>query len=475
MQVTTEIDRSEVASLAGHSWAPNFPGLERVPDAQQVQSRPGRVVAIWPDSAIKSHAAVRVVPTLLVPDAEMREFLAWINTYAGLGAPLTSLVRVMDSDEFTLWSLLAREQSSSGRDETAVLAWATAAVCEALGHAKSRDRQSPLSRSAIESTLARALGATVCNAAIQLEVSSRVEHAWRSVVSSSFTARAREAEPGSLGSSGLDFFLTSCDWLRHFWREATDERLSRSPVSVALRDIAGAMGARRLPAEVERQIQELDHSSSLGSRERQVMGFDQLVRIARTSTLSRDAMDLVVGYAASSVAPGSLQHVRLVVDDPAASVLAVWAFGVFSFMRNPLAALTFGGSLPLRIGQGCMGIASTFDPVSADVGVAEYKMLMERDIATAQFSTQIGGRLLVELVPGVDMPTRMQNESAQREITSQQTAVSTLHDVRQHAIEILHLLDQSRSAESPRTQESLWDPPDAGAGRSSARKRRRSR
>lgn len=449
MRMSADLDRTAVAILAAHSWTPRAAGVPLRSMSHSTGVNAGRVLAVWPE---EDASALRYSPVLLMPDTDVREFLAWMSTYGGLETPVTGQVRVMGPEEFFGWE--SESTTHSEVLESAILAWAAAAVCEADFHAQSRSTSHPPSRGAIESTLARALAATIVRTDPDGRLAARVERAWRDVT-------GLGADAGAYGSSAeLSFFSVIQSFFRDHGRLLRDSEIpSTDGPAFALMELFGVYADRRFPRELRDVLHELDAGSRRGARERQVMAFDRFVQLIRLSPVARDTIDVLIGYAASAVAPGSLQHSRLVLSESGAGVLASWAFGVFSYLRDPTSVIAFQGNLPLRIARGCLRQVSVFDPVVADLAISEYRMLREVLGSSVQFPTQSGGRLIVELAPGIELPTRAQpagpaHRESEAPVDASESALRRIRDRVSELVRVLDEVDPQHSREQP--DSGLW-------------------
>ena len=347
---------------------------------------------VWPHSSGESPRKARLPPLIAIDRERQREFFAWVSTFLTDLSPFTAHCRVVDpSDLARVESLDEREPSLAGVEG--------ASVALILVEAKLAGEPSPglgLCRRSLSYALARsvALGAAA-------EAEDQVAESWLRL-----QQRAAPTRP-----------LSKLDSLRRVWREVA--RLT-APERTTQLDLGVAGGPRTLPAacrelfsagEVQRaswtslvqgdlELTEAPKSME-GSREDRVTVLERsIARLRRLPNGEGSEKAFAAGYLASRVAPGSIEHLPLVVSSAQEFAGAEYWYALAAGLSKHSDARAFSRGVGGRLLRDLLRRESLSASPEADVSIPELDVLLAGD-RPAEIGASFPGYLLVELGLGV--------------------------------------------------------------------------
>ena len=322
---------------------------------------------------------------VVIPDADRREFFAWVSTYCPFATPLTQWCRVVDEGE------LARVQSLEvvPRYGGVASAWAGAIVGESILHLGAGSKLSELSITTLQ---ARASF-----------VAARAFGLWGSDKARIAAMGQHESARNILGLASLGPNLKEHQELWTVLEALSSETGTRSPeFDLQLRLIIGACDDIRKTGFVSRPtmlktMEELGWSEKLAEfeqcgAEQRVALFDKaaegLVRFEPSVHQSLRALgEFMVAYFAARIGGSASAHIplltRLVGSHP---MVAMW-YGVASALYKPeIWGAEFDGLGRLTLKE--LAFPLRFDdPPRCDIAVGELDVLVDPGAAGADFQS----------------------------------------------------------------------------------------
>lgn len=393
----TDLSRKELLTLLAMDDRGELPKLS---EQQSIPTpRPGKVILVWQSRPLTSDTLPSVI---LVDDAELTDFLAWTATYLPTFRPLTALIRVMGTREFEEYACL-EDGGSLGQLAGATLGLV---VCEAYLYTHGRKSLSELSANACTATLsfsmtrALALGhsrdlslkiedrwssARVLTKQSQLPVKPEIVRLpWVAVLALSSEDLSVPAHRGTGLSKSM---MTAC------FESYQTKKISDKTWRLLTKNWKVASGA-------------LDEMS--GPREDRVKAFRRAVEDSSQRSDRSEVVPMIVGYLASRIAPGSLDHIDLLPNHLPQACL--W-YGLFAGLANSTSVQNFGQGLGLRIVRALVRRDTVFDKPSCDISLRELATLSESHRNDIGVRTTYPGYIEIELAPGVNSVLKTRTSS----------------------------------------------------------------
>ncbi|MDL5046551.1 hypothetical protein QQ054_10950 [Oscillatoria amoena NRMC-F 0135] len=355
----------------------------------EYEPEPRNLWACWADNPSQDDDLPRLI---VVADDDLNDFLAWAVTFLPNIRPLTAYVRVLP---WSVFEMARTRPSELASGNLPILAGAT--LGEAMMHAVGRGFFEGLPLTAFESTFSATLG----RALMRGFSSELVQHAgmnWR--FARQLTEQpTRQAVPEALDDvwsiilrvSGKRFFRTDfsprleaicagCDELRHAgalssfsWHNISQGRMSDSSA-------ADAMSS---------------------SKERRVEVFEAAAAELMQNSSDQFSASFLVGYLASLVSGGSLEHAPLVFPlQERLPMVMVW-YGICSALLPDTRVLTDFSHLGLRIVRAMGGHEELLALPNCDIALAELEVLLRGDPRARRFRQTNASFLRVEVAPNV--------------------------------------------------------------------------
>lgn len=350
---------------------------------------PRNLWACWSDSPSQDDDLPRLI---VVADDDLNDFLAWAVTFLPNIRPLTAFVRILP------WSVFEMARSRPSELASGILpVLAGATLGEAMMHAVGRGFIEALPLTAFESTFSATLG----RALMRGFSSELIQHAgmnWR--FARQLTEQpTRRAIPEALDdvwsiilkvsdrrffrpdfSSRLEAICEGCDELRRTgslssftWHNISQGRMSNFSA-------ADAMSA---------------------SKERRVEVFETAAAELMQNSSDQFSASFLVGYLASLVSGGSLEHAPLVFPLQERLPMVMLWYGICSAFLPDTRVLTDFSHLGLRIVRAMGGHEELLALPNCDIAVAELEVLLRGDPRARSFRQTHASFLRVEVAPNV--------------------------------------------------------------------------
>ncbi len=384
---------------------------------------------VWSDD---SPTDIAVLPQVIVASPEVaNDLFAWLGTYAPSYRPLTAFAHVIDHD-------VARQIDPKHTPSLGALEGACVAtiLCEVLPHANGDE----VFGTALEScgfVIARALSVGYAGV-----LKDRLRNFW-------YILHGQPVPPHCEEVWSVITHLTknsSSSWLPGMYTVGDTTPTARIVEYVSLlRD------GRTIPDDVLLQSIAVDQRQHLpeslglmeGPREQRVAAFEHvsgsLMQGDSRTIMSRA---FVLGYLASRIAPGTLEHLSLLraLENRLPGVM-LW-YGLCAGLSGGTELVQRLGSVGNRILRELRRRESLFDPPRCDVAISELTVLKRSSEPTAISGLASAGRLIVELLPGVNATVRIGKRAA----TEVQPV--DVQELQATVAELRHALNRSQQLQS---------------------------
>lgn len=352
---------------------------------------------VWQDDPRE----VLTLPALIVTVSEQRDFFAWASTYLNTLRPLTAYIRVS--------SYHAAEQALKLQTPPTLHRLESACAGLILGETATyldgrRDLMQVPARTCAGTysfVMARALGLGVLVAE-----KSEISSAW-------FEARELTRQSNlPLSRSVLQapwFVLLGLE--NGTWKSDPSETQLSRPVLDACLDLY-------LKGEVDnRQWQSLEPEAPgvgdlgdmmRGPREDRVVALEEIASKLRRRAAATPPVSLsfVLGYCASQIAPGTMDHLQLLApyvhDFPG---VLMW-YGLCAGLHRRSTVGSYAGGLGRRTIREVLREEALLDRPTCDVGLAELQILNSKERGRYTFRTNSSAQIEVELAPCISATFR---------------------------------------------------------------------
>lgn len=358
---------------------------------------------VWPERPDGQSVLSPLPPIIAVEVGRQREFFAWVSTFLTGFSPFTAHCRVVDPRALASVEAIHSEQPRLGGLE---------AACVALILVEAQVAGEPvptvgLCRRSLSFGFARAiaLGGLRQNEA-------QIADGWIRL-----QQRTGSRRP-----------LAQMDSLRQAWRavdrladaaNATQLEFERSEsqagISAACRELLASGAIRRDTwASLVQSTPDLwDAPEEMeGSRESRVTCFERSVaRLRRGSKGNQTEASFAVGYLASRVAPGSIEHLSLVLGSAQDFAGSEYWYALAAGLSKDGEARNLGRGVGGRLLRDLLRHESLSAPPEADISMPELEVLLTGD-QPPEIPASFPGYLQVELALGVTTPVRWAGRTA---------------------------------------------------------------
>lgn len=334
------------------------------------------------------------LPVAVVVEArERRDFLAWVATYLRGFRPFTAHCRVIDAS-FAAKYLQREREVSLGRLENACLGVILGeAATEGYGQSDLRSPSLAVCMGTYSYAMSRALALGMLPREAQL-----VTEGWTSV-----------RRIARYGRGPLDISALKEVWSVILGLSAGDDQrgyveFPAAPTAIfeACRDLyeTGEMQAPRWTALVG-DVPELRSvpAEMRGAREERVVAFEKALGVLGNQGWSRPHAGFLCGFLASEIAPGSIDHLRLLSPWVRRfGSVSVW-YGLCAGLRTDSDVRDHSSGLGRSILRDILWSESAVDRPRCDIAVSELEVLSGAVDHLLEFRTRNQGQLEVELIP----------------------------------------------------------------------------
>ncbi|HLH16251.1 MAG TPA: hypothetical protein VKX45_03480 [Bryobacteraceae bacterium] len=365
------------------------PAFERVDELPRLRSE---LMLVWP---VDPHERPMLPSVIVLPERGTRDFLAWTSTYLAEYRPLTALVRVLEEPE-TRRYFRPEPIRWLGRLQNVC---ASLVLAETITHLEGDRDLSSLPGVAFGNTysFSRARDLALWGAS---DPRDRLFERWRSArnlmrqprlpfdsrdLTLPWSIVAIIAAGGSIGpeESGQRRMIEAARQV------FTDGNIREDLWSHLL--VQGGLSQSQVPRK--------------SSREDRVVAWEAIARQWPESSSAQEIYAFICGYLADAIAPGSFEHVNLVLRsarDPRRTLL--W-YGLFAGLTPASAVRDAFNGLGRRLLRDIMADASVLDRPRADIALPELELVAAR-AGRPLFFTASSSAVHVEIAPCISTLVR---------------------------------------------------------------------
>lgn len=388
----TPLRRDELLSIVQNERPSNlFPIL--VDQFKQIGESPTDPIAVWQDNPIPEWPLPNL---LIIPAASKSEFLAWTSSFVKI-KPLTSVIRILDYDTLNLTGNPIRKTERIMRSVAGLV------IAEALTYLEQGAPK--LTLRPCEGTFSFAVGRSVLSVLGDRGL-SLAGFNW---------FRTRQALANKLTKLRSEELRQPWAAILHLLGAKIDEfdllpAIQRCVDDLYKNGIVSAEHWRNLTREIP-EVQSLE-GLMRETREERVITLERALRSLTSRNLKREQASFIAGYLLSMVAPGTLEHWKLL--DPVKNVFptsGLW-YGLCAAIRQETAIPSYGGGLGRLIIRELERNIDLLERPTCDVAIDELEVLGPA-YKVDQFATASNTNVEVEISPGVTIPFRsMAKDSA---------------------------------------------------------------
>lgn len=361
------------------------------------------VTVLWRDDQRETEGIPDVV---LVERERQQDFFAWITTFVPFLRPFTAYCRVVEPEVAEYSNSLA----SPSINERIRQAWAAVILTEAVTHKILQRSSASVNVRSCQATVAYCIARNL-TLGMPKKFNREIPERW---------AAAKDIVEHK--------HIPYLEELRSVWEICTaltentskdfseEKQLVHRACVQLMRE--GSIGYS-LWREFTRGLPELENSTEdmRGTRENRVVLLERLLNtVSKTSAVSKVRRSFVCGYLTSRVAPGTLDHIRLLESVlPMLPSAAMW-YGLSAGLNEQSGVKSYGNSSGRRVLRELSRPAALMDAPVCDVALDELRVLINgRGIPEALKAN--GNLIEVEITPCVVFPLRWSQDSASAQAT----------------------------------------------------------
>lgn len=352
------------------------------------QPDPRSLWACWSDDEDKIDSMPRLV---IVSDGDVDDFLAWAVTFVSAVKPLTSFMRVLS------WSVYSQTRDCT-RDSVKLGAPLVGAILgEAMMHAGDRRAFETLAMAAFESTFAATLAKTIVRG-LGPDLFEHTSENWRRA--REITAQPiRKGDPEALEDVLSVVLNLENPYASHQLTSARGREIQEGCLEI--RSTGHLSSSMWQNISGGRYLDPILGEAMNGSKERRVQAFEEVVQSLVRDVTDEFSTSFLIGYLASRVSEGSLEHAHLVLPLQEILPMVISWYGVCSALLPGSRVLTDYGYLGLRILRMIASHEELLDSPSCDIAVDELEVILRGDARSWSFRQVNAAYLRVEVAPTV--------------------------------------------------------------------------
>lgn len=356
------------------------------------------VTVLWRDNQLETEGIPDVV---LVERDRQRDFFAWITTFVPFLRPFTAYCRVVEPEV----AEYPKSLSASSVDERIKQAWAAVILTEAVTHKNLQRSTAGVNVRSCQATVAYCIARNL-TLGMPKKFNREIPERW---------AAAKDIVEHK--------HFPYLEELRSVWEICTaltenasedfseEKQLIHEACAQLMRE--GSIGFP-LWHEFTRGLPELENSTEdmRGTRENRVVLLERLLStVSKRGAVSKLRRSFVCGYLTSRVAPGTLDHIRLLDSIlPMLPSSAMW-YGLSAGLNEQSAVKSYGNSSGRRVLRELSRPATLLDAPVCDVALDELRVLINaRGIPEVLKAN--GNLIEVEITPCVAFPLRWSQDIA---------------------------------------------------------------
>lgn len=391
------------------------------------------------------------LPVIAVPQEGMREFFAFVSTYAANLRPLSAFYHVVAIEQLQL--VLAQEKRRQFKS-MAIDKLIGVSFAEAFVNASGRLRSlSDLSVVGVKATLSASLMNAVINA-YPTETLTDISDRWNQA--RRLTGQTSTAVPSE---DVLAVWQSISEALDH-----SSVRSSKTKQTAIVRALADAL-TDGIPFEAwfEETIRrtlgaELNLSSLRGAREERVRSLPRILEQLFLAKIERDVADFIAGGLLSMIGNGSMGHLGLLESVSKNRPRAALWFGAMSTFHPQSDILSTANCLGQRVLRDIREGRSVFGVPESDIQVEELEVIGDKAFGDEGIRTGHSGTVVVGLLGAVngwfrspngkrDEPQRTSAEEQQAILLHERARLEELQFLLDRAVRIAHEIRQPRQRE----------------------------
>jgi hypothetical protein len=426
----SSLTREQFVSWIGGSYKPAQKRVE-VPELTNMV-RHGDICLIWKNDGIE-YTGDLTHPLIAIPDHQVRDFFSFVSTYIGTYQPFSAFFRVVKIS--MLLDLLFERPTIPDRLGEKLVGAIIAETRLQLG--TPRKDISDISIQACVASLSFAAVAGLRSGAVNGHFESVLEN-WTK------TRVILTDEPLAVPSATITKF-----W--HILQSAIDPshrnvQGKHEKVVELVSQIFNSSDESE-PLVWHHLTDRLPNSRSAffrlrDSREERIRAMDVISDELSSTRLDTELAEVLLGYAASKVAGGSLRYFAILEAIEQRFPLATMWFGVFCSMRTDSDALVIAECLGRRVLRHFNQSRNLFAPPTADISFDEFANMMAV-AKPPRWRTEHSNSISIEIFPNINSVFRFGPRPQHREVSSSEPTVSVeaLHQIRSHTLQLLKILD----------------------------------
>ena len=390
-----KVNRTEFANLL-LEWRPGQKiSRELFRSQPDLPPSEGEVWLCWADEESGADELPRLA---ILADNNLADFFAWAITFLPSYRPLTSFIRVLP------WTVYesSRDQKAS-RSDTSNPVFVSLILAETLTYGAGRGFVDSLPMAAYETTYSYVASRAMC-LGYDANTLPYLFKGWQS---------AREHDPRDR--------RLSADLLLGIW----------SIIPLILKNGRGRSFSSEsgMPVDLLRACEEISEHGQISiqslqrlshgrvpphlfievvktPREQRVVAFESTIRQLAFGPTAEPQINFVVGYLASLISDGSLEHSHLVFPIQAQFPTAMLWYGMCAALSPSSRVMTDYSHLGLRILRMLDRDLNLMTPPTCDISLPEFEVMMRGQPRSRGFRQTHASSLRIELIPGVTTLTR---------------------------------------------------------------------
>lgn len=333
---------------------------------------------------------------IVVANNQRREFLAWCATYIKQIRPFTSYCRVFESNEIDDFNALIEEPHLGLLDNVAL----GLIIGEAITHGEGEIELSKASPAIFKRTLSYSLARGIALGLGPWEL-EEIASKWH------YLSEITKQPPVQLSFNDIltpwKVALTGVSHPHGHVKSIFQRWFVKEDKELYKLYQAFAQGKNSFSAFVELSNSTdlqlgLFRNKSDSPREDRVAEFEMIADRLRDKRIKEPLCSFLVGLAASQIAPGTMDHWRLVATRIRDYPTALLWYGCCAGVRAEAAILGLGDGLGHRIEREILRCEEFFNRPTADLSISELEILSD-ELGTVRGS--VSGHLEVELISHV--------------------------------------------------------------------------
>jgi len=370
------------------------PGQEDFPNFRQDQPEsPPLKSEMWVCWSVDKNRADELPRIVVVADEVLEDFFAWAITFLPNYRPLTSFLRVLP---WSVFSELQKRKAPRVFENRSVLIGLI--LGETLTNATGRGFIESLPLTAFESTYSYAIGRAIALGFDDFLL-PYISAGWQSARKFG-EQRGRRMSPEFLESVWGVVLLLAGDRSSNRGVFRQTERIGELLQACEEISARGQLSTSALERLSLGRISPLLFVDAMRlPREQRVVAFERAMQDLATSPTSEPGINFVVGYLASLVGDGSLEHAHLVFPLQAQFPTAMLWYGICAALPPTTRVLLDYGHLGLRILRLLDRKDDILDTPYCDISLSELEIMIRGEPRSRSFRQAHASFLRVELAP----------------------------------------------------------------------------